>query len=203
MQNSRPMQPHPPLPTSVVLGQLIRESPGERVNLAWLTGRLGARAFGFVLLLLGICGLLPVVSPAAGLLLTVPAFQMIRAYPAPSFPQRIAQRSIPTDKVVAMIRRVIPPLHFLERFVRPRWITPFQTTKRIIGGFVLALGACLLVPVPFSNVPVSLTVMLMAFAHLEEDGIVLGGAMLIALVILATGAATAWSLVAGVVWLVA
>jgi hypothetical protein len=189
------------VPTSVVLECLIRDAPTDRVNLAWLTGRLGSRSFGFILLLLGVCGLLPVVSPIAGLLLVIPAFQMMQAHEAPVFPRRIAQRSIETDKLVAMVRRAIPPLRYLETLVRPRWLTPFEATKRVIGGFVLMLGVCLLVPVPLSNIPISLTTMLVAFAYLEEDGILLAGAMLITLVLLATGAAALWSMAAGITWL--
>ena len=67
----------PQLPTSVVLEHLILDAPSDRVKSGWLIERLGSRSFGFVLLLLGICALLPAVSPIAGLLLTIPAFQMI------------------------------------------------------------------------------------------------------------------------------
>ena len=189
------------LPTSQVLEHLILDAPIDRVKLGWLIERLGSRSFGFVLLLLGICALLPMVSPIAGLLLTIPAFQIIRAHAAPVFPQRVAHRSVATDKLAAVIRRIIPPLRYLEQLVRPRWSTPFETTKRVIGGFVLTLGLCLLVPLPLSNIPVGLTVMLMAFANLEEDGILLAVAMLIALILFAAGGAGLWSMIAGIIWL--
>jgi hypothetical protein len=189
------------LPTSQVLEHLILDAPSDRGNLGWLIERLGSRSFGFVLLLLGICPLLPMVSPIAGLLLTIPAFQMIRAHAAPVFPQRVAHRSVAADNLAAVIRRIIPPLRYLERLVRPRWSTPFETTKRVIGGFVLTLGLCLLVPLPLSNIPVGLTVMLMAFAYLEEDGILLAVAMLIALILFAAGGAGLWSMIAGIIWL--
>ena len=189
------------LPTSQVLEHLILDAPSDRGNLGWLIERLGSRSFGFVLLLLGICALLPAVSPIAGLLLTIPAFQMIRAHAAPVFPQRVAHRSVATDNLAAVIRQIIPPLRYLERLVRPRWSTPFETTKRVIGGFVLTLGLCPLVPLPLSNIPVGLTVMLLAFAYLEEDGILLSVAMLIALILFAAGGAGLWSMIAGILWL--
>jgi hypothetical protein len=191
----------PPIPTSAILERLIQDAPDSQVSLAWLTNHLRSRSFGIVLLLLGVCGLLPVVSPVAGLMLFVPAFQMIRAHSAPVFPRRISQRTVATDKLAGMLARVIPPLRYFERFVRPRWPTPFESTKRVIGGFVLLLGACLLAPVPLSNVPVSLTIVLMAFAHLEEDGILLAIAMLIALGLFAMGVAALWSMLAATLWL--
>ncbi|MGC1584790.1 MAG: exopolysaccharide biosynthesis protein, partial [Rhodomicrobium sp.] len=83
----------------------------------------------------------------------------------------------------------------------PRWVTPFETTQRVIGGFVLLLGLCLLIPVPLSNIPISLTIVLVAFAYLEEDGLLLAVALSITLGVLAVVAAALWSTVAGMIWL--
>ncbi len=128
------------VPTSVILARLVRDAPAGHVTLAWLMDYLRTRSFGIVLLLLGVCGLLPVLSTLAGLLLFIAAFQMIRAQAAPVFPRRIAERPIATDKLSAMLLRIIPALHYLERFICPRWRTPFETTKRVIGVAVLLLG---------------------------------------------------------------
>jgi hypothetical protein len=192
-------EPH--LPTSVVLERLIQDAPAGHVTLGWLIGHLRTRSFGIILLLLGVCGLLPVVSPAAGLMLAIPAFQMIRAHPAPIFPRRIAERAVATAKITAMLKRIVPVLRYLERFIRPRWPTPFDVTKRVIGGVVLMLGVCLLAPLPLSNVPISLAIVLVAFAYLEEDGILLTLALAIALGLFGIGAAALWSTVAAAVWL--
>ncbi|HLZ67291.1 MAG TPA: exopolysaccharide biosynthesis protein [Aliidongia sp.] len=192
-------EPH--IPTSVILERLIRDAPTDQVTLAWLLGHLRARSFGIILLLLGICGLLPVVSPVAGVMLGVPAFQMMRAHPVPVFPRRLAERPVPTVQLAAMVERIIPALRYLERFIRPRWATPFQTTKRVIGGFVLLLGLCLLTPIPLSNVPVGLAIVLMAFAYLEEDGMLLMIALIIAVGLLATATATLWTTAATMVWI--
>jgi hypothetical protein len=189
------------VPTSVVLARLIDNAPAGYMTLAWLMGNLQTRSFGIILLLLGVCGLLPVVSPIAGLLLFIPAFQMIRAHPAPIFPRWVAGRPIATDKLASTLMRIIPVLRYLERFIRPRWPTPFEATKRVIGGFVLLLGACLLAPLPLSNIPISLTIVLVAFAYLEEDGILLAVALTITLGLLAAVAAVLWSTVAELVWL--
>jgi hypothetical protein len=192
----------PHVPTSIVLERLIRDAPAGRVTLTWLIGHLRTRSFGIILLLLGVCGLLPVVSPVAGLMLAIPACQMIRAHPVPIFPRRVAERSVATDKLTAMLMRIIPTLRYLERFIRPRWSTPFETSKRVTGAVVLLLGVCLLAPLPLSNIPISLAVVLVAFAYLEEDGILLAAALAIALGLFAVGIVTLWSTVAAMVWLV-
>jgi hypothetical protein len=188
------------VPTSILLERLIRDAPTDHVTLAWLLAQLRTRSFGIVLLLLGICGLLPVISPVAGLMLGVPAIQMIRAQPAPVFPRRLTEQRVATGQISTLIRRIIPPLRFLERFIRPRWPTPFQTTKRVIGGFVLLLGLCLLTPIPLSNVPVGLAIVLVAVAYLEEDGLLLTVSLVVALSLLAAAAATLWTTIATVLW---
>ena len=80
------------IPTSHVLGALLDQAAPERVSLGWLIERLGERSFGIILLLLAFLALIPGVSPVAGLLLTVPAFQMMRAHAGPVFPRRLARR---------------------------------------------------------------------------------------------------------------
>ena len=87
-------------------------------------------------------------------------------------------------------------LRYLERFVRPRWPTPFEMTKRVIGGVVLLLGIGLLAPLPLSNVPVGLTVILVAFAYLEEDGVLLAAALVLALAVFAIGMGALWGSIA-------
>jgi hypothetical protein len=188
-----------PTPTSVVLEQLLKRAPANEVTLAWLLDNLRTRSFGIVLLLLGVIGMLPVVSPAAGLLLAIPAFQMMRARPTPVFPDKVAQRRLPTDRLAGMVLRVTPTLRYLERFVRPRWPTPFETTKRVIGFVVLLLGLGFFAPFPLSNVPVGLTIVLVAFAYLEEDGVLLAVALGAASVLFALAAVALWSSIAATV----
>ena len=191
-----PREAKPRLPTSIILERLILDAPADHVTLAWLLSHLRARSFGIILLLLGVCGLLPIVSPVAALMLGVLAFQMLRAHPVPVFPRRLAERPVATEKLAAMLRRIIPPLRYLERFVRPRWTTPFETTKRVIGGFVLLLGAGLLTPIPLSNIPTSLVLVLLAFAYLEQDGILLAVALVLSLGLFAAETATLWTTIA-------
>jgi hypothetical protein len=171
----------------------VREAPADNVTLSWLLDHLRSRSFGIVLLLLGVCGLIPVVSPVAGLALAIPAFQMIRADAVPIFPRKVAQRPLAAEKFTGTLTRVIPTLRYPERFVRPRWSTPFETTKRVIGVFVLLLGLGLLVPLPLSNIPVGLVIVLVAFAYLEEDGILLAISLMIALALVAAGTLVLWT----------
>lgn len=191
----------PPSPTSVVLDGLLDHVPAEHVSLDWLMVRLGDRSFGFVLLLLALLGLLPGVSAVAGMLLIVPAVQMLLARPAPVFPRRVATRRFEARRLARVVRRVVPALRWLERFIRPRWATPFETTKRVVGGVVLLLAAvALLTPLPLSNVPPALAIMLIAFAYLEEDGVLLCAALAVALAMVAMAGMLAWEAMGAAGW---
>ena len=188
-------------PISVVLGDMLAAAGTENLTLDWLLGRMGGRSFGLVLLLLSIFGLLPGVSAFAAVLLMIPAIQMLLARSGPVFPRRLRSRRFEARRLAALLRYVVPALRWLERFVRPRWTTPIEATKRVVGGSVLLLSGGLLAPVPLSNVPPALAIMLIAFAYLEEDGALLCGALAIALVIVAAVLLAAWETMSAAGWL--
>ena len=187
-------------PTSVVLDGLLGHEAPEQVTLGWLMGGLGDRSFGVVLLLLALLGLLPGVSAVAGVLLTVPAVQMILGRRGAAFPRRVAARRFEAERLARVVRRVVPALRFLERFIRPRWATPFEPTKRVVGGVVLLLAASLLAPVPLSNIPPAVAIGLIAFAILEEDGVLLAAALAAALAMLAVASLAVWEAVSATGW---
>ena len=66
---------------------------------------------------------------------------------------------------------------------------------------MVLLGALLLTPIPLSNIPIGLTIVLVAFAYLEEDGVLLALALAVALVVLTAAAAALWAMVAATIWL--
>jgi len=115
--------------TSVVLDDMLSGAPAKDVTLDWLMGRLGDRSFGFVLLLMALLDLLPGVSAVAGVLLMVPATQMILARRGPVFPRYVATRRFEAPRLARVSRRIVPVLRWLERFVRPRWATPFELSS--------------------------------------------------------------------------
>jgi hypothetical protein len=73
---------------------------------------------------------------------------MMLARAGPVVPRRLALRKIEVRRLNALLHRVVPVLRYLERFIRPRWATPFQSTKRVVGAVVLLLSLGLFIPVP-------------------------------------------------------
>ena len=83
------------VPTSVVLQDLLREVPAERVSLAWTLGYLCTRSFGVIMLLLALIGLVPGVASIIGILLAMPAIQIILSHKCPVLPRMLARRTVP------------------------------------------------------------------------------------------------------------
>jgi hypothetical protein len=183
------------VPTSVVLEELFKDAPPDYVTIAWLIGSLHNRSFGLVMLLIALVGLAPGVSVFIGVLLGFPALQMILGKESPSLPPFIALRRIPTPKIAGLVHRAIPLLKRLETIIHPRWPTPFEATKRGVGLIVLLLAATLIWPFPFSHVIPALVIMLLSFAYLEEDGLLLCISLAAALVSFSITAATVWATV--------
>jgi len=128
----------PLAPASAVLQGLLDDAPADQFTLVWLLGHLHRRSFGLIMLLLALFAMLPGISYAAGLLLAVPALEMIAGCVAPVFPRRIATRPLPTRHLARTVRRAIPVLRYLERAIHPRWHTPSGVTKRVVGGLSAA-----------------------------------------------------------------
>ena len=120
-------------PTSIVLQRLHDEVTTDHFTLGWLMSRLGKRSFGVIMLLLAVVAIAPGVSMVAGLLLMIPAFQMVMGQPAPVFPRIIAARPLPTRHLAALVQRAMPALKYLEKVIHPRWPSPHESTKRVVG----------------------------------------------------------------------
>jgi hypothetical protein len=189
-------------PASAVLQGLLDDAPADQFTLAWLLGHLHRRSFGFIMLLLALVAMLPGISYVAGLLLAVPALEMIAGHVAPVFPRRIAIRPLPTRHLARVMRQAIPVLRYLERAVHPRWHTPLGVTKRVVGVVVLLLTVVLLLaPVPMIQVVPALVIVMISLAYIEEDGVLLSIALLIAVALLAITGVAVWKMVAGAVWI--
>jgi hypothetical protein len=116
-------------------------------------------------------------------------------------PRLVARRKVNVDRLARVVRYVTPRLAWVERLIRPRWPTPFQTTKRLTGVVMLLLGLSILSPLPFSQAVPALVIMLLALAYLEEDGVALLIALIAALASLVITGATVWGTVETIDWI--
>jgi hypothetical protein len=162
--------PDRPILASDILQRLHDEAQTDHFTLAWLMGSLHKRSFGAIILLCAVVAVAPGVSIVAGVLIMITAVQMIAGQPAPVFPTSIAARPLPTRHLAALLQRALPVLRYLEQVIHPRWRTPREATKRIVGIAVLVLSVAVVTPIPLSNIPPALVIALISLAYLEETG---------------------------------
>jgi len=190
------------IPASVVLQQLHDEAPTDHFTLGWLMGSLHKRSFGIIMLLLALVATVPGIAYIAGLLLMIPAFEMIVGRAAPIFPHGIAARPFPTRHLAAFVQRAVPTLRFLEKMIHPRWHAPPAATKRVVGIIVMILNITVVFsPIPFSSVVPALVIALIALAYLEEDGLVLLVGLWAAVVVLTIALVAGWETIVGAEWI--
>lgn len=182
----------PARPTSAVLANLLAADLPATVTPDWIIDGLGQRSYGLVMLLLGLLALMPGLSLVAGLLLVWMSSQMILARPAPTMPRVLRRRAVPTRRFAGLLTRLIPAMRFVERFIHPRWPTPFAATQRGLGILLLLLGISLMSPIPFTQYVPAIVIMAMAIAYLERDGVMLVGSVAGALLSLAITGAELW-----------
>jgi hypothetical protein len=198
-----PADARPLVVTSILLQRLHDEIPADRFTLGWLMHSLHKRSFGIIMLLLALVAIAPGLSIVAGLLIMIPAFQMIAGKPAPVFPRRIAVHPLPARYLAAVLQRSVPVLRYLEHVVHPRWHTPVEVTKRAVGAVVLLLSVTLVfIPLPLSNVVPALVIALLSLAYLEEDGVLLVIALFTAAITLSAVAAAVWGMTIGTKWMI-
>jgi hypothetical protein len=189
------------LPTSVHLARILDRAEQPRVSVGWLMQQLGERSFGLTLFMMAVIAFIPGASTVMGVLIAWPAVQMMLGHDVAALPRLIVRKQIGVERLARIIGIVAPRLEWIERLVRPRWRTPFETTKRLTGAVMLLLGLSLISPVPFSHIVPALVIMLLALAYLEEDGIALVVALIAALASLAATGAMLWGTVETIDWI--
>jgi hypothetical protein len=188
---------------SAILQELYDEAPAGYITLEWLTGSLHKQSFGLIMLMLSVVAATPGISFIGGLLLVIPAFQMIAGRPAPIFPRWIAARPLPTRHLGAVARRAITVLRYVEKIFYPRYPVPAGVTKRVVGIVVMLLIARLMiVPFPLSTILPALVIAWISLAYLEEDGLMLSIGLLAGFVVLAVDLWIVWEIVHGTKWII-
>jgi hypothetical protein len=92
-------------------------------------GSLHKQSFELIMLVLAIVAAAPAISIVSGLLLLIPALQIIAGRPAPIFPRWITARPLPARRQGVVVKRVTPMLRYLEKSFHPRCPTPGVTRR--------------------------------------------------------------------------
>jgi hypothetical protein len=174
----------PPLPrpapgrsASELLDDLVDAFPGEKTSVGALIDQLDSRAHGMLLLVLALPMCIPNVpgiSTIFGVLMMLPAIQLVLGSRRLWVPQRVRKWEVESAPLRRTLRTAIPPLKRVEYLIKPRWsrLTRFPVTI-LVGLQTLLMALILILPIPFANWPPGMTVAITSLALLQRDGLLM------------------------------
>lgn len=153
-------------PGGLTLNDLIRRTEGRGVYLL------------IVLLCLPFLQPIPLpgVSTVLGVVMIFLAYRLV--FPEPrGLPRFIGDRTLPAGFQVKVVNGSLRLLRWLEKFVKPRRTAWLRTRPaRAFNALLIVILSLLLslpLPIPFTNQPPGFSILLIALAMLEEDGLLI------------------------------
>lgn len=190
-----------PFSTHQLLASLVDGGPAdERITLQSLAERFQERAYGVLLFAATLPAFIPLplgVGAIAGPLVMLVGVQMLLTVRRPWLPGFLRRRGPSREAFGRFMLRAGPWLRRLERVVRPRWqaLTLHRGALAFSGLLLVALGFLLALPIPLTNYPFGLLLMLFCVALIERDGLLMaiawaiGGATVASFLLLSEAAA--------------
>ena len=157
-------------PISRIVAEVAAAFPGERISLGEMATAFGDRAFGLLLLLLLLPGLLPGMASVFGTPLLILGVQMGLGMRVPKLPQILARQTIKRSDLLRLASASSKGLNRIERYIRPRpgvFTSPFG--EKIIGWLTASVALMLILPGPGTNGPPAFGNIVMALGLIEHD----------------------------------
>jgi hypothetical protein len=181
---------------TTVLRHLADGLDAPTVTLGTVADHLGARAFGFVILIASLPMIIPSVpgvSTVFGLLIMAVALQIAVGRRRIRLPGRLRRYSLSSAKVRTIIAKSLPAIARVERVVRTRWLPLTRgAALNTVGGLVAVLALAMALPIPGANTPPAIACALMAIGIIERDGVVVALGVVAGLAALAVAGSILW-----------
>lgn len=185
----------------------LAERPEPPLSLGELVESVGDRGYGLLIAALALPNVLPLYLPGLsavfGLPLVFVAVQLALGRPSLWLPRYALERTIARTQFARMTGAIVPRLARLERSLKPRWPRfAGPAVERIAGALAVVLGLLLSLPIPFTNIPLSIPLVLLGMGLAERDGVVILTGLclgaIIAITVMALGSAL---ILASLAWL--
>jgi hypothetical protein len=173
------------------LAALLEDAAGERdaIRLADLVATIGRRAHAILLVLAALLNILPTtvipgLTAAAGLIVTLAGLQMLIGSEGLWLPRRLRDFSLDREKLSAAVRKAIPWLRRIERVLRPRLTFLVEPPLHRLNALLFVLMGALMIALswfPFGSFVPSVAVMVLALGVFWKDGVALSLGYLAAL----------------------
>jgi hypothetical protein len=162
---------------SDILRAMADRHTGETISFGEMMSAFGERAFGILMIVFCLPNLIPV--PGLGSLFGIPllfiTLQMALGRPKPWLPRSIESKTIQHGTLVKMVSAAVPRMRKIEGVLKPRWTFLFSPAMdRVIGVFAALCAISIIIPLPGTNFPPAVAVILISLAVAQEDGVYLG-----------------------------
>ncbi|MGO4685475.1 exopolysaccharide biosynthesis protein [Hyphomicrobium sp. 2TAF46] len=166
---------------------LLRYRDNAHISVRDLLGGLETRAFGIPLAVLAACEVVPVPIPGFSLVISVPmamvGAQMIVDRDRLWLPRSLLNRRVPASALKRVARAMLPTVRRIDGLTRQRGVVLTGTAGRRVAGLaVLLLALLIALPVPGTNAPLALTVLVLALGLVRNDGLLIAAGLLLTVV---------------------
>jgi hypothetical protein len=157
---------------------LLHRLANQTLTLKDILAETSERGFSLIIGLLVLPFLLPMppgLSSVLGSGIILLAGQMMLGRRQPWLPTKVAQFKFPKELTQRLLKLLKVITKKLEKIVRPRWLSIATSPNvwRINRLFFAWLAILLALPIPFTNPIPTVGILLLVFASLEEDGLLL------------------------------
>ncbi len=164
--------------TSQILADLAQSGEGDTVSIGDILARVRGRAYGVALLLVLLPAFLPLpigTGAISGPLVIAIGLQMLLTLRQPWLPRRTKRREIRRATLTRFAQRMQRVLGRLERACKPRLagLTKSTYAHMFTGMQLILLGILLSLPIPLTNYPLGLLLLIYAITIVERDGALL------------------------------
>lgn len=158
--------------------ELLLESANKRITIAEILQSTGERGNSLMVILMVFPFLFPMPPGLSGIMgvgCFCLAIQMAMGKKSPWLPKPISQFKFSRRLSGKILRRLERVVIWLEKVVRPRWYkTATNSYIKRINGFCIAwLSILLMSPIPFTNPPPAIAILVLSVATLEADGLLM------------------------------
>jgi hypothetical protein len=179
MNDASLAEAHASAPITRLVAEVAAQCPGDRITLGEMSEAFGDRAFGLLILLLCLPGLLPGMASVFGTPMLILGVQMGLGFSKPKLPGFIARQSLKRSDLMRLSAgsdtRVARAIARIERWVRPR-PGPFTgpVADKAVGWLTAYAAVMLILPGPGTNGPPAFGTIVMALGLVENDSKVVG-----------------------------
>lgn len=157
---------------------LLTKLATNPITIAEILEETAERGFSLIIGLLALPFLFPMppgLSGVMGMGCLILGIQIGLGRKSPWLPKQVAQFKLPRTLSHQLLKNVRRVTVWLEKIVRPRWkqVARNSYTWRSNGFCIAWLSILLMLPIPFTNPLPAITILLLAVANLEADGLLM------------------------------